>query len=481
MGENEEIITSERIHKLKLQNPLLKQTQNETSSTYQDREATSFKKQHNPIEETIHKKIDYLLKEKDHSSDFYLEKEEVMHLFQKLISTIHHESSEEQIYNLICNEFDNNRYIHIFTIFKKRSNSKYIFNASLGLQNFLDGIQFDILATMDKLIESFQNQFNTLDSFLLELFQKNELIQHSQTEKISNQICYITPIKNKNNTGFLGITMPRKDAELSSHLEYLSQHIQLRIKQVQIGKDKQNQAAFDIEPSSTLQNKNRTNLTVNLSHDLRNSLNPLLNLLPILIKTKDTQSEDKIIQVIEQNVLHIQKLVEKVKQIAYLKSSKTLFSKKPINIDEVMDQNIYTHFPEIQQKQLQIKKQYTPNIIIEADPEYINMLLSHILQNAIQFTPKEGVIDITITKKNDFIFISIQDTGLGMSQNQIKHAFDEFYKADESRQNLNRNGLGLPICKYITEKHNGEIWMESPGINKGTTVHIKFHIPQIST
>jgi signal transduction histidine kinase len=59
---------------------------------------------------------------------------------------------------------------------------------------------------------------------------------------------------------------------------------------------------------------------------------------------------------------------------------------------------------------------------------------------------------------------------MGMTDQQIKHAFEEFYKADQSRHDFHSSGLGLTISKKIVEKHNGKIWIESPGQDKGATV-----------
>ena len=57
-----------------------------------------------------------------------------------------------------------------------------------------------------------------------------------------------------------------------------------------------------------------------------------------------------------------------------------------------------------------------------------------------------------------------------MTDGQLRHIFDEFYKADQSRHDFESSGLGMTISKKIVEKHKGEIWVESPGLNKGIIV-----------
>jgi signal transduction histidine kinase len=63
-----------------------------------------------------------------------------------------------------------------------------------------------------------------------------------------------------------------------------------------------------------------------------------------------------------------------------------------------------------------------------------------------------------------------------MTNEQLSHVFDEFYKADESRHDFDSSGLGMSICKRIVEKHRGCIWAESPGPGKGSTFY--FTIPR---
>ena len=76
------------------------------------------------------------------------------------------------------------------------------------------------------------------------------------------------------------------------------------------------------------------------------------------------------------------------------------------------------------------------------------------------------------------VTVSVADTGIGMTQEEIDRIFDEFYKADSARHDIQSTGLGMSICKRIVEKHGGSIWVESPGPGKGTTVF--FTLPAAS-
>ena len=116
------------------------------------------------------------------------------------------------------------------------------------------------------------------------------------------------------------------------------------------------------------------------------------------------------------------------------------------------------------------------DIIINADKQQFQELITNIIENAIKYNKINGKIIVKSELKNNNIILSIKDTGIGLSKKHINHIFDEFYKADNSRHDFESSGLGMSICKRIVEKHNGKIWADSPGIDKGTTIFIQFPI-----
>jgi len=79
-----------------------------------------------------------------------------------------------------------------------------------------------------------------------------------------------------------------------------------------------------------------------------------------------------------------------------------------------------------------------------------------------------GKITIDAEKEKNIVTVSVKDTGIGMTKDQLKKVFDEFYRVDKSSREHKSSGLGLAICKRIVEKHGGKIWAESPGPGKGS-------------
>jgi signal transduction histidine kinase len=109
--------------------------------------------------------------------------------------------------------------------------------------------------------------------------------------------------------------------------------------------------------------------------------------------------------------------------------------------------------------------------LLKLDPERMHEVLSNLIANALRYTPPGGKIEVSFRMSGaggeNRAFLSIQDSGPGISPEDLEHVFDRFYKAHES----GGMGLGLSIAKHLVEAHGGTIQVQSePG--KGTTIHI---------
>jgi len=105
------------------------------------------------------------------------------------------------------------------------------------------------------------------------------------------------------------------------------------------------------------------------------------------------------------------------------------------------------------------------------DSSQVDRVFINLVSNAIKFTPEKGKISIHTEFKDDVVTTSVSDTGIGISEENQKRLFDEFYRVDNQiNQNVKGTGLGLALAKKIVEAHNGKIWITSK-MNEGTTFH----------
>jgi signal transduction histidine kinase len=168
-------------------------------------------------------------------------------------------------------------------------------------------------------------------------------------------------------------------------------------------------------------------------------------------------------------------LVVKTLEFERLDSSKTVFDISDINLLETVNSVIENKQLIFKEKKINIENNINKKIMARADNLQLGELFDNLITNAVKFTPQDGTITIDAKRVRDFVTVSIKDTGIGMTKEQINSIFAEFYKVGPAQHDLDSSGLGLSICKRIVEKHGGQIWAESPGLGKGTTFY--FTIP----
>ncbi len=117
--------------------------------------------------------------------------------------------------------------------------------------------------------------------------------------------------------------------------------------------------------------------------------------------------------------------------------------------------------------------------LIQADRNMIKQMLRALIDNSINFTPSNGMINIDLTNDQDRAAIAIKDTGAGIPSNELDYIFDRFYCVDKARTKENGGcGLGLAIVKNIIDLHNGKISVESePGRGTAFTVTLPLNSP----
>ncbi|MBI5943394.1 MAG: HAMP domain-containing protein [Chloroflexi bacterium] len=104
-----------------------------------------------------------------------------------------------------------------------------------------------------------------------------------------------------------------------------------------------------------------------------------------------------------------------------------------------------------------------------ADEDRVIQILTNLIGNALQYTPEEGSVTVSIVSEKEEARISVRDTGAGIPPEHLAKIFDRFYRVDKSRaRSRGGSGIGLTIAKHLVEAHGGQIWAESAGENKGS-------------
>ncbi len=216
----------------------------------------------------------------------------------------------------------------------------------------------------------------------------------------------------------------------------------------------------------------------NLSHDLGTPLTPLRTLLPLIKEEVKNPEIKEMVDTCIRNVEYISRVVNNTRELAELSAINLLLKKE--NLFDIVNELHKKYEVVFKSCNIKVQNNIDKNVLVKTEKHRLIQVFDHIISNAVNSMIKQGGIltfeSKPIVKESEhFVQISVKDTGVGLTKEQVDRIFDDFYKTDESRHKLDSTGLGLTICKNIIEKHNGKIWADSHG--KGTGATIYFTIP----
>jgi len=209
-----------------------------------------------------------------------------------------------------------------------------------------------------------------------------------------------------------------------------------------------------------------------LGHDLKNPLQPLVGLLPMLIEQEDDPGTKETLQVMYKNAEYMKELIFDTLKLAKLRSQNIEFNMEDINLRIESDSVIDTQKLYLKERGVIVENRIPKDVIVEADKLRVAEVFKNLITNSVKYTPeKKGKIILDAKVEDKWVTVSVKDNGIGMTKEQLKKIFDEFYKADRASSDYYSTGLGLSIAKRIVENHGGKIWVDSEGLDKGTTFY----------
>lgn len=133
-----------------------------------------------------------------------------------------------------------------------------------------------------------------------------------------------------------------------------------------------------------------------------------------------------------------------------------------INIVDIICQTVFSFEQQIEKKNLSINGLDHEKVMVEADSDLIHQVVYNLTENAVKFVNEGGYIDFSFKPELGKVYVSIKNSGEGLSKEEIPKIFDRFYKTDKSR-GLDKNGvgLGLYIVRSIVNLHGGDIIVRS--------------------
>ncbi len=206
-------------------------------------------------------------------------------------------------------------------------------------------------------------------------------------------------------------------------------------------------------------------LIANTSHELRTPLNGMIGLTESLLEeyTDSIPPEaQKDLQLIAQSSRRLAALVNDLLDFSSLKQQHLTLQTTPVDLAQAVEIVIALSQKEAHKKHTSLHNQLLPNTpIVSADPHRLQQILHNLLHNAIKFT-EHGQITISAQTQGAFLAVSIEDTGIGIKEQDQARIFRSFEQVDGSHKRPHEGlGLGLAITKQLVTLHGGEISVHS--------------------
>lgn len=230
-------------------------------------------------------------------------------------------------------------------------------------------------------------------------------------------------------------------------------------------------------------NKVKSDLFKRTSHELKTPLVSIKGFLNLLLKFHADELSEKAINIVNEIAKgsnRLEKLIKDILDAAQLESGKITLKKTRENINSLIEMVVQSLKGATTSKNHSIKIKLEEDMNLEIEKEKIIQVLDNLILNAIKNTPEGGNIHIKSIDKPQEYIIGIRDNGIGLTEEEKEILFTQFGKITRKGQyddsNDEGSGLGLYISKKIIELHNGNIWVESEGRNKGSTFY--FSLPK---
>lgn len=214
----------------------------------------------------------------------------------------------------------------------------------------------------------------------------------------------------------------------------------------------------------------RNDFINNFSHEFRTPIVSIEGFAKMLKDESLTPAEkEEYLNIIISEAHRLSELSSNILTLNRLDNQTVLSDKKTFNVSEQI--RLCVVLLESKWGKKDINFDFTDDDYdINANEHLLQQLWLNIIDNAVKYSAQGGDISIRVFRKKDHLIFTFTDKGKGMTENELRHAFDRFYQGDLNHKKSG-NGIGLPVAKKICELHGGEIKITSES-GKGTTVEI---------
>jgi len=216
----------------------------------------------------------------------------------------------------------------------------------------------------------------------------------------------------------------------------------------------------------------KTEFVSTVSHELRTPLTTIKAFTATLLRDVefDRATQVEWLTIIDSECNRLTRLINDLLSISRIEAGRSLqMNWEEIDLAEVVHRVVEQQSSYSTRHQL--KPETPETLLIEADEDKLIQILTNLVNNAIKYAPRGGLVEVKARDNGRYVHVSVKDEGPGIRPEHLTKVFDKFYQADSSStRKVGGTGLGLYLTKHLVEAHGGKIWAESEW-GHGATFH----------
>jgi two-component system phosphate regulon sensor histidine kinase PhoR len=225
----------------------------------------------------------------------------------------------------------------------------------------------------------------------------------------------------------------------------------------------------------------RRDFVANVSHEFKTPLTAIQGFAETLLSgaLDDKANRNRFVEIIRDHARRLARLTDDLLKLSRIEAGRLELEIRPIRVEALVNGCVETARLNAQARGLEIHVDLQANTpAVRGDGAQLGEVLQNLLDNALQYTPSGGRIDVAARSNGMGVIFTVADTGIGIPESDLERVFERFYRVDAARsREAGGTGLGLAIARHIVEAHGGRIWVES-AVGQGSRFH--FSVPSVS-